>query len=244
MSEPPLSIPNFRDIGGLSTVDGAPIRSGLVYRSSALHRASKADQRTLFGELGVRALYDLRATDEREGKHIPLPAGVARHVVPMNKETTFAYQQWLAERGSADFDVAAGYARYLAHAAGAIGEAFTTLADGGSPAVVHCSFGKDRTGVFVALLLSCMGVGDDAIAEDYAISDAFVPAIAAMLAEDGDASQWLESAPDWAKHARAHTMHRFLRILRDEHGGARTWLTTAGVSAETLTALRGRLVEV
>ena len=42
------------------------------------------------------------------------------------------------------------------------------LADGGAvPAIVHCSAGKDRTWLVVAVLLDLVGVDRSAIVEDY-----------------------------------------------------------------------------
>lgn len=41
-------------------------------------------------------------------------------------------------------------------------------APGALPAVVHCSAGRDRTGLVAALVLSVVGVPYDEIAEDYA----------------------------------------------------------------------------
>ena len=38
------------------------------------------------------------------------------------------------------------------------------------PALVHCSAGKDRTGIVVALVLAALGVPDEVIAADYALS--------------------------------------------------------------------------
>ena len=38
------------------------------------------------------------------------------------------------------------------------------------PALVCCAYGKDRTGVLVALVLSCLGWEPDKIADDYALS--------------------------------------------------------------------------
>jgi protein-tyrosine phosphatase len=35
---------------------------------------------------------------------------------------------------------------------------------------VHCSAGKDRTGIVVALVLAALGVPDEVIAADYALS--------------------------------------------------------------------------
>ena len=39
------------------------------------------------------------------------------------------------------------------------------------PVLIHCAHGKDRTGLIVAVILSCLGVDDDVIAEDYAESE-------------------------------------------------------------------------
>lgn len=38
------------------------------------------------------------------------------------------------------------------------------------PVLVHCAHGKDRTGVMIAVILGCLGVEDELIAEDYAES--------------------------------------------------------------------------
>jgi protein-tyrosine phosphatase len=41
---------------------------------------------------------------------------------------------------------------------------------GALPALVHCTGGRDRTGVTAALILAALGVDDEDIAEDYALS--------------------------------------------------------------------------
>lgn len=39
------------------------------------------------------------------------------------------------------------------------------------PFIVHCTAGKDRTGVFCALILSLCGVQDEIIANEYALTE-------------------------------------------------------------------------
>lgn len=43
--------------------------------------------------------------------------------------------------------------------------------DDNVPVLIHCAHGKDRTGLMIAVILSCIGVDDDVIAEDYAKSE-------------------------------------------------------------------------
>jgi hypothetical protein len=38
------------------------------------------------------------------------------------------------------------------------------------PVLIHCTHGKDRTGLVVALILACAGVPDEAIVADYVAS--------------------------------------------------------------------------
>jgi protein tyrosine/serine phosphatase len=39
------------------------------------------------------------------------------------------------------------------------------------PLIVHCTAGKDRTGVICALILSLCGVEDEIVAQEYALTD-------------------------------------------------------------------------
>jgi protein tyrosine/serine phosphatase len=43
-----------------------------------------------------------------------------------------------------------------------------------SSVAIHCTAGKDRTGVIAAVLLSFLGVEDDLIAMDYALTECLV----------------------------------------------------------------------
>lgn len=45
------------------------------------------------------------------------------------------------------------------------------LKDDNVPVLIHCAHGKDRTGVIVALILGCLEVEDEVIAQDYALSE-------------------------------------------------------------------------
>lgn len=65
---------------------------------------------------------------------------------------------------------------------------------GATPAIVQCSAGKDRAGVVSALLLALLGVPDNEIATDYALS--------AVLNVSARAP-WLDRGPDTAHGRRS-----------------------------------------
>lgn len=45
------------------------------------------------------------------------------------------------------------------------------LDDGNVPTLIHCAHGKDRTGVVIAVILGCLEVEDEVIAQDYSLSE-------------------------------------------------------------------------
>jgi protein-tyrosine phosphatase len=59
---------NFRDVGGLRTIDGRKLRSGLLFRSDSVQDITEAEAEVLVNKLGVRYLIDLRTGPEAVGQ--------------------------------------------------------------------------------------------------------------------------------------------------------------------------------
>ena len=72
-------------------------------------------------------------------------------------------------------DLQSRYLEMLHEGAPVIREILEHLAMDDAPATVfHCTGGKDRTGVVAAVLLRALGVADDVIVDDYAISERYL----------------------------------------------------------------------
>ncbi|MEV5835104.1 tyrosine-protein phosphatase [Nocardia sp. NPDC052112] len=238
---------NFRDLGGYPTVDGGRTRWGMVFRSDAPHRLSTADL-AVVERLGLLVAYDLRTDEERDRSPSALPATVRR--IPLTIGGTAAHTRANAEMirtrpaDIPDDFLAEMYRRMADFDADVFGRILTGLADAdGTPALIHCTAGKDRTGVTVALLLAALGVDEATILDDYELSaihftDRHLPRLLARLPEDVDPARYraVFGAPRTA-------MYTMLTTLRDRHGSIENYLRTrAGLSPATLTALRDRLV--
>ena len=91
-----------------------------------------------------------------------------------------------------------------------------TLADPANlPAVFFCNAGKDRTGVVAAMVLGLLGVDDETVAADYALTQDVLDQIYAATQRDYpvDVKAWRNLSPDM-RYARAETMLEFLELLR------------------------------
>ena len=74
-TEPELAgVRNFRDVGGLPTVDGRRVRQGVLFRSGHLAHATGQDAAFLT-TLGLHTIFDFRnAADQKlEGPDVELP---------------------------------------------------------------------------------------------------------------------------------------------------------------------------
>ncbi|MEV5765531.1 tyrosine-protein phosphatase [Micromonospora sp. NPDC052213] len=229
---------NFRDVGGHSGHDGRTVRRGRLYRSDSPHRIDDAD-REAFAALGVRTVIDLRRPYEveRDGR-IPHFDGLTwRNIHPEH-----------AEWGERPYQPGSDLARYLADryadlaetGTAGLAEAVGLIADSANaPVVVHCVAGKDRTGIVCGLTLAVLGVDDDEIAADYALST-----------EAGERYRaWFEATGQQAGHTLpvltcpAEAMTLFLAELRAAHGSVEGYLRHAGVTDAQLTALRDHLLD-
>ena len=61
----------------------------------------------------------------------------------------------------------------MAHGNPAVHALIDCLIAGKAPLYFHCSAGKDRTGVAAALILTLLGVPDDAIMEEFLLTNAY-----------------------------------------------------------------------
>jgi protein-tyrosine phosphatase len=172
-----LSNLNFRDVGGIP-VQGGTLRRGVVYRCEG--PASFNDQhRAALAGIGFRTICDLRSQVE----HHAAPntwAGGARLVnfdVIADLRAQRA-ESWDALRASPTAEGAREAMRrnyrvmpeaFLPHLAGFI----DLLASRETPVLVHCTAGKDRTGVMIALLLTYLGASEADIRSDYLLSACF-----------------------------------------------------------------------
>lgn len=239
---------NFRDVGGYRTLGGGQVRWRRVYRSGALHRLTEADLATLDG-LGLRTVYDLRADEERRVNPSILPAEVAIDRLPIGgaaaktRELTDLLSEGRMAELPDDF-LERIYESMAEAAAPMFGRLLGGLAEpGGTPALIHCTAGKDRTGMCIALLLSALGVSESDILDDYELSALYftAPMIARMQSKD-DGIDIGRYQPVLGAPRKA--MASLLRRLTDRHGSVESYLEQEGsVTPEILQALRAQLVE-
>lgn len=97
--------------------------------------------------------------------------------MPIFKDTDYSpeaialrYKDYTSNDGTEGFQRA--YADILEHGAGSYRTILLHLRDKPhEPCLVHCTAGKDRTGVIMALILQLVGVEDHLIAEEYALTE-------------------------------------------------------------------------
>ncbi|MFJ9041953.1 tyrosine-protein phosphatase [Streptomyces sp. NPDC102406] len=184
-TEPQLSgVRNFRDVGGLPTVDGRRVRPGVLFRSGHLAHATAEDAAFLAG-LGLHTVFDFRnAADLRlEGPDVELP-GVRNVNLPLSDPADGA-EFWkmvrdgdidqlraLLSEGRAANRMITSYRSIISGRTAEHSRVLHALADASVPALMHCAAGKDRAGLSIAVTLLAVGVERDAIEADYLESNA------------------------------------------------------------------------
>lgn len=179
-TEPRLTgVRNFRDVGGLPTLDGRRVRPGVLFRSGHLAHAT-AEDAAFLGTLGLHTIFDFRnAADIKvEGPDVTLP-GVRNVNIPLTDPADGA-EFWamvhhgaieelraaLANGQAADRMIAS-YRTIVTTRTAEHARVLAALADGSVPALMHCAAGKDRAGLSIAVTLLAIGVTPEAIEADY-----------------------------------------------------------------------------
>lgn len=233
---------NFRDLGGYPTADGRRTRWRRLFRADGLTQLTDADLGVL-EELGMRSVIDLRTALEVEarGRYQPHAPHIAYHHLPLTDTLPGAEQTpaW----GDSGF-VARRYSSMLDDGTASVAAALSLLADPANlPAVFHCSVGKDRTGVLSAVILGLLGVPDDVIVEDYALSaGAMVRVLERLQAEFPDSTEVVERYAPVILSVEPASMTGFLRGVHERYGSFEG-LAAALDLEDAVALLRAELLE-
>ncbi|KRA22322.1 protein tyrosine phosphatase [Microbacterium sp. Root61] len=226
---------NFRDVGGLPAADRVT-RSGVLFRSGNLAQIEEDGTAALRG-IGLRRIIDLRDDDEvrispsrvegldLQTQRVPLFLGSIASFFERDASLDEFYQALVDDSAPQILEVVRGI-----------------LAD--QPVLVHCTVGKDRTGVTVALTLAAAGVDEDAVVADYARTETMLPEernraiIERLRVRHPDAVHLV----DLTTRSPAPVMRGMLDGLTAQYGAPVEYLRSLGLTDDELTELRSILI--
>ncbi len=231
---------NFRDLGGYATVDGRRTRWRVLFRADGLGELTEPDL-DILRQLGIRTVIDLRTGHELQQSRFDVEAHpVEFHHFPFIKSLTNAD----------DFARAPGflgtqYQRMLEDAAPQIVGALTALAaPDARPAVFHCTAGKDRTGLLSALVLSLLGVPEDTVVADYALSGAAMARLRAkLLIKFPDGKLLVDADADAIFSADPSNMVALFAHLEERYGSVTGYASAIGLPDTVVDSLREAMLE-
>ena len=232
---------NFRDLGGYPTGDGRRLRWRQLFRSDALHALSPRDVAHLRDELALSDIVDLRSTFEldAEGRGPLGEQPIEFHHTPL-----FDGDPSRSDRAAAEtMSLGERYVGLLDVAQPKIGRVVRILSHARGGAVYHCAAGKDRTGVISAVLLGALGVPDDLIVADYALSAERIDEIIARVMSMKGYQDTLREMPEDTLHARPESMEAVLAGVANRWGSMADYLLDAGLTADDLDRLRAKCLE-
>ena len=200
--------------------------SNRLYRSDRCEDLSNRDKSFLI-DRNITTIIDLRSNQEADIK----PSAFA-------KDKDFLFFHYPIVEGMLPPNsleaVPVSYME-IAHA-DCIKGVFKTIANAPGGVLFHCTAGKDRTGVVSAILLTLVGVSDEDIVYDYAISREFNK----QRLED-----FLKEHPEIDRDivlANEKSMYGFLRMLREKHNLVEQYLLDIGITSDEIRRLKNKLV--
>jgi protein-tyrosine phosphatase len=231
---------NVRDVGGYATADGGTIRWRTLLRGDSLHRLTAEGQALLITE-GLRTVIDLRRASElAEAPNVFVSSSQIRYrnialidgaPAPAVEETRPRSLGGIYER---ILETAHPQLRAIMEILGA---------PGAFPVLVHCTAGKDRTGIIIALLLGLAEVSTETIAADYALSEAYLgngfveEMRARIVATGGDWSTYEQLMV--SPHALMLTT---MAVLIERYGSVAAYLRAIGVPGSQIETVRAALI--
>ncbi|KAI1142508.1 protein-tyrosine phosphatase-like protein [Hypoxylon sp. FL0543] len=234
---------NTRDLG---LVPGSPVRAGFAYRSGALAQLTDNGRAVLEGKLGVKRVFDLRSPEERGAAPDPPLDGVEHTWIQSSRpDSTPDLDRFVAGEGEE------GYREMYLEVIDVYRDSWKAILEHirdrpADPFLVHCTAGRDRTGVLAGLLLHLAGASDETIVLDYLLSRIGTEPVRLMLLNFAVAGTNAKSQdqPGFYNliNLRASCWNAFVDGVRKEYGGFEQFITDKlGFSKDDLAKIRTNL---
>jgi protein-tyrosine phosphatase len=231
---------NLRDLAGLRLAGGGTVPAGVLYRSDAPYPGDAVPETVPVWPPAT--VIDLRSTGEAAARYC-WPAAVTVHHVPLMRQAAVVGAADSAARPSRTLpsSLEVVYRRLLDMIPHRLTSLLGLATKSDGPVLVHCTAGKDRTGVAVAALLLVGGAEPADVVADYTASaqnmTALLERLTALgrsLPADIDASSELLGAP-------AKAINVVVERLTGWPGGPQAWAEAYGASAASIRRWQERL---
>ena len=230
---------NFREVGGYPAATGTT-KWRTLYRSDALGYLTDSDRDEL-RDRGLAIVLDVR--DDAEVMSLPdalgtLPARVVHDPILTGSVASFVQQ---------GAGLATLYEYMADHAGAGIARAVGVIADAaGAPLVVHCTAGKDRTGVIIAFALLAAGVDRESVLSDYEqtahnLAGAWAEQMLARVRSYG--AEITPSLHELITGSPRSALIDVIEHVESQHGSVAQYLRANGLSQIQLDALVAALIE-
>jgi len=232
---------NFRDLGGYPGHGSRPLRWRKLFRSDHLAGLTDAD-RAVLAALGLARTIDFRGVAERAATPYRLP-GVVQHSLVIEPSVVQRMQDLVAAGRELSAAVAVELMKDLYRGtvndhSHCFAEMFDLLLQADIPSVLHCTAGKDRTGVGSALILLALGVPRELVLQDYLLTNQFYrhpPVPASETPAEALAVLW---------RVQQSFLEAALHAVDNEQGGVDVYLRQRlGLSSAALETLATRYLQ-
>ncbi|MFZ1381675.1 MAG: tyrosine-protein phosphatase [Scrofimicrobium sp.] len=237
---------NFREGGGMAAGD-ARVRTQRLLRSD-FPQSFDAEDIEFMQEVPLATVLDLRTDTEIDSQpqyfknagfnvvEVPILSGSIKSMMENIPTVSQLYQSMIAQSPKQ-------LAQSVATIAGAVSK---------GAALVHCTAGKDRTGVVIAMTQELLGVSDEDIVANYVQTQDNLQG--AWLAKmQANMQQMMSKVPDLGKidvaavtalatGSPAEAIQGVLDTIRKEHGTVKEFVLSNGVSEEEIDILRSELL--
>ncbi|KAI1840813.1 hypothetical protein JX265_006945 [Neoarthrinium moseri] len=236
---------NTRDLG---LIEGSPLRPGFVHRTGTINHLTDNGKAAIAGKLGIKRIFDLRSPEERSMAPDPEIPGVENTWIQSTRpDSTPDLNMFISGVGEEGYEFMymevvdiyrASWKAVLEHVRDRPQDPF----------LVHCTAGRDRTGVISGLLLALAGASPDVVTFDYLLSRIGTEPVRQFLlgvAMAGTKAQ-SEEQPGFYNlcSLKAESWAAFVKGVQRDYGGFAQFVTEQlGFSEEDLAKIKSNLTK-